>query len=365
MEPKPDKSPGNFGIWTISVSPSAVRFRLSTTIYVFCILVLVIGVLMLSTPFFLKELRGVAIIGAIHIAVGVFMLADARRKKFPEFDLVQDYFYPEGRARSIRELSGEEECRIPFREMQGFRLDSYMEGSGRSRHRVFELELLCSGDRSYPLLRGNDFGAFWCDAVALSRAIGVPLPAPDEEFRKVATKNVRAGQIFLAVCGTLLFAGSLVFAYFGWVQGLRAKLRSDDWVKVPATVLRSEVKRSGSGKNTSYRALIEYQYCYRGQNFSGSACDFWDDVTTGRGSSESLCRKYPAGSTCECWVDPADPVHAVLSREWPGRITFVAIAVSIFHLGGLGMVVTGFRQLCRRLPDFPDAGQGAEKERGL
>ena len=346
----------------LAVSPAAIRFRVTAGTYLFCLFFLAVGIGMLAAAFFVKSVI-LAVMGAAFVAGGAFMLRGVCRRKFPEFDLVQELFYPEGRARSVRELAAEEDT-VPFREMQSFRLDSYMEGNGKNRHRVFVLDLLCSGDRSYRLLRRSDFGAFWCDAVALSRAVGVPLPAPDEEFRSMA-KGARRGQIFLVLFGLFFFAVSLVFAYFGWVQGLLAMLRSDDWEKVPATVLRSEVKRSGSGKNTSYRPLIDYRYCYRDRSFSGSACDFWDDVSAGRGSAESLCRKYPVGSACECWVDPAAPDHAVLSREWPGRITLVALFISIFHLVGLGMTVTGLRQLCRKIPDFSAVEQGAEREGGL
>lgn len=359
MDPQSDRSFGNVGNWTVAVSPAAVRFRFAAGTYLFCLLFLVVGVGMLAAGILLKTVL-LAIMGAVFAVAGALLLRSACRRKFPEFDLVQELFYPQGRALSLRELDVEADA-VPFREMQGFRLNAHMEGSGKNSHRVFILELLCSGNRSYRLLRRSDFGAFWCEAVALSRALGLPLPAPDEAFRKMA-KGARRGQLFLALFGMCFFAVSLVFAYFCWVQGLLAMLRSDGWVKVPATVRRSEVKRSGSGKNTSYRALIDYQYHYRGRNFSGSACDFWDNVSSGRGSAEALCRKYPAGSSCECWVDPAEPDHAVLSRAWPDRITLAALLLGVFHLVGLGLAATGLRQLCRRVPGFPDAGRDAEKE---
>ena len=349
--------------WKLSVSPTAVRFRIATGLCGFFLLFFAVGAGLLIVPFVPGNSSSwvSAVIGALFVIGGAVAFFGVRKQKFPEFDLVRENFYPEGRARSVRELSGGEENLIPFREMRGFRMTSHIVGSGRNSHRVFELELLCSGDRSFLLLHHSDLAAFCRDALALSRALHLPLPAPEWDWR-AGLDSRRRGAITLIVIGVFFFGISSVFNYFIWIQGALAMRRAGDWVKVPATVRSSAVKRSGSGKKASYRFEVDYQYRFGERTFSGSACDFWSNVNGGRGEAEALQRQYPAGSSCFCWVNPAAPNEAVLSKSWPSRITLMALFIGLFHLVGAGIVVAGVRQLVRKIPDLSGGASVLSRE---
>ena len=107
MDSESDRSFSNIGN-CIAVSPVAVRFRLTAGTYLFCLFFLAVGVGMLVAAVFVKNVIP-AIMGAAFVAGGAFMLRGACRRKFPEFDLVQELFYPQGRALSVRDLDAEQE----------------------------------------------------------------------------------------------------------------------------------------------------------------------------------------------------------------------------------------------------------------
>ena len=136
MKTEPKNSLGNIAGWTLAVSSSTIRVRPSAAFYAFCLTFVAAGAgLITAALLFMKEdVMLPLIFGAVFLLAGAVTLHVVRKKKVPEFDLMQECFYPGGRAVSIRELSDGETEKIPFREMQGLRVDSYIRGSGKNSH---------------------------------------------------------------------------------------------------------------------------------------------------------------------------------------------------------------------------------------
>lgn len=133
-------------------------------------------------------------------------------------------------------------------------------------------------------------------------------------------------------------------------RGIVQQKRTEQFVAVPATILRSEVKVHRGSKSTSYRAEIDYRYTVNGQTYNGSRLRFTSD-NDGQSGARALVKQHPVGSQAEAYYDPADPARAVLFRGLTGMDIFPILFLLPFNamaLGGAIMLVD--RQLDGRRP---------------
>ncbi len=168
---------------------------------------------------------------------------------------------------------------------------------------------------------------------------------------------------------TLLFCGlGAFFVVMGALEWMHAA-DSSAWPTVPASVTRSDVKKSTSTRKgrttTRWSAHIEYTYTVAGVSHKGNKVTF-RTVSEGEEDARATSAKFPLGSAPLVHVNPDDPTMAVLEAgaDWsnaiPIAVGLVSIAFVVFLqwlVGrGLGFAVRRYREL-EALGQLPKADE--------
>ncbi len=152
-----------------------------------------------------------------------------------------------------------------------------------------------------------------------------------------------------------------------------AKLR---FLPVAAEVTASRIETSrGSKGGTNYKPVVEYKYAVGGREYRSDRYEFMAmSSSSGQGSAERVVAKCPAGAKITAYYDPAHPESAVMVREFPDMLFFMALFLQPFILVGIGMMIAtglairdafrgrGFRNGSARNPPWPIPGWGVWRQ---
>lgn len=118
----------------------------------------------------------------------------------------------------------------------------------------------------------------------------------------------------------MIFAGAGLGLLFGVVvPNYRQYHSAQSWPAKPCVVESSHV-RSYSGKHgDTYRIDILYRYDVDGVTYRSNHYDASFDSSSGYAGKMNVVRQYPPGRQTLCYVNPADPVVAMLSRSYPSE----------------------------------------------
>mgnify|MGYP002027782108 FL=1 len=123
--------------------------------------------------------------------------------------------------------------------------------------------------------------------------------------------------------GTFFFIIVLGFVLADAVDDARADLDARDWTPVSGIIIASGVEsyREPDG-NTTYCLRIEYEYGYENETYSGDMISHSIYSSTYDAAQCSSTRpnsdEYPPGEAITVYVDPDDPIRAVLLTGWSG-----------------------------------------------
>ena len=123
--------------------------------------------------------------------------------------------------------------------------------------------------------------------------------------------------------GTLLGIIVFAFVFADAIDDARADLDARDWTPVNGTIIASGVDsyRESDG-NTTYCLRIEYEYDYENETYSGDMISHSIHSSTYDAAQCSSTRpnadEYPPGEAITVYVDPNDPIRAVLLTGWSG-----------------------------------------------
>lgn len=154
-------------------------------------------------------------------------------------------------------------------------------------------------------------------------------------FREGPSK--KKGRVFGFLFGLPFFAAGLLFCWIGALQPIVKVVSSGAWPQVPCVISRSEVESHSSSDGTTYSVEIEFRYQYDGLSYEGGSYHFSKMSSSGSEGKRQVTRQYPVGSEHRCWVNPADPTEAVLSRDLPGIVYFIIPFTSVFMIVGLAI----------------------------
>jgi hypothetical protein len=164
-----------------------------------------------------------------------------------------------------------------------------------------------------------------------------------EPLKPLKSKRRRKpAQVFFNVIGWLSVAA---FA----VQGIRTCSRlylTDSYVQTQGTVLVSET-REGL-KHDSLKFVVGFEVQSRRYRVGGSDFETPDGL-----SRYEVLKRYPVGSRVVVYYDPANPRHAVLSRQLPNHFWFliglsIAAVVLVVFVVRLCQIVAAKLRLRRR-----------------
>ncbi|HYD17846.1 MAG TPA: DUF3592 domain-containing protein [Patescibacteria group bacterium] len=129
------------------------------------------------------------------------------------------------------------------------------------------------------------------------------------------------------------------------------------WQPVQATVTRGGVDDNWDGETTTYRAYADYSYSFNGQRYTAQRIgiekmggDNIGDYQQDWGAR--LAAAARSGASLTAYVDPADPVQAVLDRElrW-GLVAFKAVFFLVFGGAGAAMLAGAVYSPKIRMPE--------------
>ena len=146
----------------------------------------------------------------------------------------------------------------------------------------------------------------------------------------------------------MFLAGAAVLV-LGFVRPLKRSLALEDWRAVPCVIASSRLDRG--------RPAIEYLYQVGPKTYRSGRIALYPRAFSAPASARELVERYPAGKSTDCYVNPADPTDAVLSRDPvrdalvlapAGLLALVVMVTSV--LAGFGL----FRRLAAwlQLPGF-------------
>jgi hypothetical protein len=119
------------------------------------------------------------------------------------------------------------------------------------------------------------------------------------------------------------------------------------WNEVPCRILASEVRSHRDDDGPTYRVDIFYEYQVNGQRYWSSRYHFLTGSSSGYEGKRALVRRYPAGTTRSCFVNPANPDEAVLHRGFTPMMLAGLIPLVFLVVGAGGMIYS------RRSPTAP------------
>jgi hypothetical protein len=151
----------------------------------------------------------------------------------------------------------------------------------------------------------------------------------------------RAVGCMVAFFAVFLLFGLAAFVPFFALPAWR-QLATGNWSATPCEVLQSQVETVSGDDGPTYRVAVRYEYAAGGSRRTSERYDFVSGSSSGLAGKQAIVDRYPAGRRTTCWVDPADPNEAVLSRAWRLEWLFGLIPL-VFALIGAGGIAFALR----------------------
>jgi hypothetical protein len=139
------------------------------------------------------------------------------------------------------------------------------------------------------------------------------------------------GVFFLA--GSGFFYGFFLRAYFR-IQEARS------WVETPCTIVSSKVESHTGGDSTTYSINMVYSYTVDGVEYKSSRYSFMTGSSSGYSGKRAVVEANPPGHKTVCYVDPENPIEAVLERGFVADMWFGLIPAVFILVGAGGMFFT-------------------------
>lgn len=149
------------------------------------------------------------------------------------------------------------------------------------------------------------------------------------------------GSVFMALFALTFAAIGIFMTGWLWRDVVESQRILATWVVVPAKIEAAELKTSRSSKGgKTYQSTATYVYTYNGNVYH---CDRvgLSDVRDNIGNYQQRMHRLldgakRSGRPVDCFVNPADPVQAMLNAEWrPEMALFRAVFGIMF--GGVGL----------------------------
>jgi len=129
-------------------------------------------------------------------------------------------------------------------------------------------------------------------------------------------------------------------AFFGlaFARPLWKTVVAQSWPEVPCQILSSRVAESPGSDGATYRVEIAYTYQVGGIRHPGDRYDFLGGSSSGYEGKNRIVERYPEGSRAVCYVNPADPTEAVLSRRFSPAYLMALLPLLFVGIGVAGAV---------------------------
>lgn len=144
----------------------------------------------------------------------------------------------------------------------------------------------------------------------------------------------------VVACGffaIFLVVGTIVTYFFTGPLFVQS-VQSSSWFKVPATVVLGRVVKVSDGDGTTFRADLLYQYDLNGKTYLSNRRETVVGSSSGAGAKQQFISKHPPGRQIDAYVNPRDPVVAVLEPGFTAMSLMMLIPVAFALVGGIGIL---------------------------
>lgn len=181
-------------------------------------------------------------------------------------------------------------------------------------------------------------------SVALKALFRIFLPAKSE----ATSRRKMSALLVPPVLGTAFLAVALLIWKTNLAQRLDAATLAPRMQEVPARIIASGVHRtthrSGGSRHSSHRtryhAKVAYQYDYAGRTWHSDWVTFDGQPSfTSYSRAEATVKRYPAGQTVTCWVNPDAPWQAVLEKHQDSAVWLWSL---VLVFGGIAVCILGW-----------------------
>jgi hypothetical protein len=159
-------------------------------------------------------------------------------------------------------------------------------------------------------------------------------------------KSSNAGRRVGIVLFGIFFLVGLGLSWPLGVLPIRNAASAKSWTETPCKVIWSRVITHQGDDGDTYSVDIFYEYEAGGELQRSNRYSFGGGSSSGRGSKRAIVKRYPRQSAQVCFVDPDDPLEAVLKPKL-GSSIFLAIIPAVFVLiggGGLAAILMSGRK---------------------
>ncbi len=152
-----------------------------------------------------------------------------------------------------------------------------------------------------------------------------------------AKKDGRSGRVVGIVIFTVLLLVGLGLTGPLIVKPIGKSTAAKNWPETPCKIIWSRVLTHEGDDSDTYSVDIFYEYEFEGQSHRSNRYSFIGGSSSGRDSKKAITKLYPRGSTQTCYVNPEQPLEAVLKRDLGFGILLglIPLILSLIGIGGL------------------------------
>lgn len=162
-----------------------------------------------------------------------------------------------------------------------------------------------------------------------------PDQKPVSERHKAASG--KGGVIGVRIFGSVFIVVGLLATWFLAIKPTLEARAAQSWDEVPCRIKEASVASSrGSKGGYTYSIRVIYDYKYRGKTYTGDRYDFSTGSSSSRGWREEAVAAIRANPSPICYVNPADPMDAVLLPE-AGNDRWFGLIPLVFFFVGMGI----------------------------
>ncbi|MBO5920912.1 MAG: DUF3592 domain-containing protein [Bacteroidaceae bacterium] len=160
------------------------------------------------------------------------------------------------------------------------------------------------------------------------------------------TKSKKKNVLFFTFLSLLLFIMGSMGTYFFLYTPIKKVTESRSWIKVPAKIIASEVKKKSVRANndwiTNYSIQVSYHYNFDNAEYIGDRYDFFRSLNKYTSEQEevyNVIKRHPIGTTVMCYVNPKNPKESVICRNIYYKSLLTGVIPLLLMLGGMAIMV--------------------------
>ncbi len=117
-----------------------------------------------------------------------------------------------------------------------------------------------------------------------------------------------------------------------------------NWQAVPCEIVSSRLRHEGAVLTASQWIEINFRYQVAGRTYTAARYGFMPERTSGLVDKAAIVARLPAGTKTVCFVNPDDPLDAVIERGPTRELLFGLVIPLPITLLGVYMLVWSFRK---------------------